>query len=153
MGQSRKFFHPLLGFNYKMSDIHAAIGLAQLPKLDGYIKKKRENIKYIREQVDNSNLKLPSEREYAFSVYYVCHVLAKKGKDRIVTNLQRKGIETRPLLSLIPEQPCYQTYKYKVNEYRVAQDAHRKGFYISNSPLLSKKELDYLTTTLNKSLK
>jgi perosamine synthetase len=152
MRESRKFFHPVLGFNYKMSDIHASIGLMQLPKLDGYIKKKRESIEYIKEQVDNSNLKLPSEQEYAFNVYYVCHVLAKKGKDRIVEYLERNGIETRPLLSFIPEQPPYQEYRYNLNEYKVAQDAHRRGFYVSNSPLLTKKELDYLASTLNKSL-
>ena len=152
MDKREKFFHPILGYNYKISDIHAAIGLTQLQKLDGYIRKRRKNIEHLKEQVNQPNLKLPAEQEYAFNVYYVCHVLAEKGKDKIVKYLEKNGIETRPLLSFIPEQPPYQKYGYDRNECKVARDAHRKGFYVSNSPLLSENELDYLASTLNKSL-
>jgi perosamine synthetase len=152
MSKERKFHHPILGYNYKMSDIHASIGLIQLSKLDNYIERRRKNIEYTKGQVNHPNLKLPSEQEYAFNVYYVCHVLAEKGKDKIVAYLEKNGIETRPLLSFIPEQPSYQKYRYKLKEYKVAQNAHQKGFYVSNSPLLSKKELDYLASKLNKSL-
>jgi perosamine synthetase len=151
MTEDRKFYHPVLGYNYKMSDIHAAIGLVQLQKLDSYIKRKRKNIEYLKGQVKNSNLKLPDEQEYAFSVYYVCHILARKGKDKVAEHLKQRGIETRPLLSFIPQQPPYHKYRYARNQCKIAQDAHRKGFYISNSPLLSRNELDYLASTLNES--
>jgi len=151
MNKREKFYHPILGYNYKMSDIHAAIGLAQLQKLDRYIQKKRKNIAYLKGQVNHPNLKLPGEQNYAFNVYYVCHVLAEKGKDKIVEYLEKNGIENRPLLSFIPEQPPYQKYGYNVNECEVARNAHRRGFYVSNSPILSENELDYLASTLNKS--
>lgn len=150
MQKNKKFYHSILGYNYKMSDIHAAIGLVQLQKLDRYISKRRKNIDRLRSQVNNPNLKLPSEQEYAFNVYYVCHVLANRRGDKVADFLERSGIETRPLLSFIPEQPPYQRYGYNMNEFRVAQDAHQKGFYISNSPLLSENETDYLASTLNK---
>ena len=149
MQKQKKFCHPILGYNYKMSDIHAAIGLAQLRKLDKYILRKRKNIRYLKEKIDNSNLTLPGEQRYAFNVYYVCHVLAEKRKSKIVKYLERNGIETRPLLSFIPEQPPYRRYGYNASECRIARDAHQKGFYVSNSPLLSTKELDYLASTLN----
>jgi len=152
MDKHRKFVHPILGYNYKMSDMHAAIGLVQLRKLDHYIERRRRNISYLTKQVNNSNLKLPSEQQYAFNVYYVCHVLAEKGKDKIVKYLETKGIETRPLLSFIPEQPPYRKYGYNTNEYETARNAHQKGFYVTNSPLLSADELDYLASTLNASL-
>lgn len=151
MQKQKKFYHAILGYNYKMSDIHAAIGLVQLKKLDNYIQHRRKNIEYLKTQINNSNLKLPSEQEYAFNVYYVCHILAEKGKDKIVKHLERNGIETRPLLSFIPEQPPYQKYGYNVNECKVALAAHRRGFYISNSSLLSENELDYLASRLNRS--
>jgi len=151
MNKHKKFYHPILGYNYKMSDIHAAIGLVQLQKLDNYIQRRRKNIKYLKRQVDHPNLKLPQEKDYAFNVYYVCHILAEKGKNKIVEQLERSGIETRPLLSFIPEQPPYRKFGYEADECKVARDAHRKGFYVSNSPLLSQKELDYLASALNKS--
>jgi dTDP-4-amino-4,6-dideoxygalactose transaminase len=94
---------------------------------------------------------LPTEQDYAFNVYYVCNVLAEKRKDKIIEHLEKKGIETRPLLSFIPEQPPYLKYGYNVNEFKVARNAQKKGFYTSNSPLLSENELNYLASTLNKS--
>jgi perosamine synthetase len=152
MSQREKFFHPILGYNYKLSDIHAAIGLAQLRKLDSYIKRKRANIEYLKSRLNysHSNLKLPTEQDYAFNVYYVCHVLAEKEKEQIVRHLEREGIETRPLLSFIPEQPSYQKYRCNLNELHVARTAHQKGFYISNSPMLTENELNFMASVLNK---
>jgi len=152
MHKREKFFHPILGYNYKMSDIHAAIGLVQLRKLDNYIERKRSNICYLRKQLSHLFLKLPLELDYAFNVYYVCHILAEIGKEKIVECLERSGIETRPLLSFIPEQPPYRKYRCNPKELRVARDAHQKGFYVSNSPLLTEKELNHLASTLIKSV-
>jgi len=152
MTKREKFYHPILGYNYKLSDIHAAIGLVQLRKLDNYIERKRANVKYLRSRLNQSNLKLPVELDYAFNVYYVCHILAEKGKDKIMGHLKREGIETRPLLSFIPEQPPYRKYRYDLNELHVARNAHRKGFYISNSPLLTENELDHVASALTKSI-
>ncbi|MFX1475315.1 MAG: DegT/DnrJ/EryC1/StrS family aminotransferase [Promethearchaeota archaeon] len=150
MSKREKFYHPILGYNYKMSDIHAAIGLVQLRKLDNYIEKRRANIDYLRRKLSHSDLKLAVELDYAFNVYYVCHILAEQRKEKIVEHLEREGIETRPLLSFIPEQPPYRRYRYNPNELHVARDAHQKGFYISNSPLLTKNELDLVTSALMK---
>lgn len=151
MRKEKKFYHPILGYNYKMSDIHAAIGLVQLEKLDSYIQRRRRNIEYLKAQISNSNMKLPGEQSYAFNVYYVAHVITKKGKDKIVGFLERNGIETRPLLSYIPEQPPYEKYGHNSGDCKIALNAHQKGFYVSNSPLLSENELDYLASMLNKS--
>lgn len=152
MSKREKFYHPILGYNYKLSDIHAAIGLVQLRKLDNYIERKRANIEYLRSKLNHSNLKLPVELNYAFNVYYVCHILAEKGKKKIVEHLEQEGIEARPLLSFIPEQPPYRKYGYDLNELRVARNAHQKGFYVSNSPLLTENELDLVTSALIKSV-
>jgi len=152
MNKREKFHHPILGYNYKLSDIHATIGLVQLRKLDNYIERKRANIEYLRSKLNHSNLQLPVELDYAFNVYYVCHILPEKGKEKIMGHLKREGIETRPLLSFIPEQPPYREYRYDLNELHVARNAHRKGFYISNSPLLTENELDLVTSALIRSI-
>jgi len=148
----RKFHHPMLGYNYKMSDIPASIGIVQLKKLDGYIMKKRENMAYLNEKLSGLGLKLPSEEHYAFNVYYVYHILVEKGKKRVVEILEEEGVETRPLLSFIPAQPPYQRSGYNVNEHPVAKEAHKKGFYVSNSPLLTRNELDYTTSALRRAV-
>jgi perosamine synthetase len=151
MSKHEKFLHPILGYNYKMSDIHAAIGLVQLQKLDSYIERKRNNINYLQKNLAHTNLKLPLELDYAFNVYYVCHILAEKRKEKIIDSLEREGIETRPLLSFIPEQPPYKKYRYSLKELKVAKDAHERGFYVSNAPSLTEKELNHIASTLIKS--
>jgi len=150
MSKREKFFHPVLGYNYKMTDINAAIGLVQLRKLEGYIKRKRHNISYLRRQLDHIRITLPKELEYAFNVYYVCSILTEKGNEKIVQRLEHQGIETRPLLSFIPEQPPYLKYRTNLKELNVARNAHKNGFYISNSPKLTEKELDYVVSSLTK---
>lgn len=152
MDKRHKFVHPVLGYNYKMSDIHAAIGLVQLGKLDRYIEKRRKNIKYLKEQLNRSDLKLPEELDYAFNVYYVCNILTRKPKEKVVEQLEQKGIETRPLLSFIPDQAPYQQLKPNPSGLRVAKTAHKQGFYISNSPSLTQRHLDYAVSTLIKSV-
>lgn len=151
MDEHSKFIHPVLGYNYKMSDIHATIGIVQLRKLNHYIERKRKNIEYLRQQLRHPSLKLPQEKDYAFNVYYVCHILAQKRKDEVVKHLEHEGIETRPLLSFIPEQPPYRQIQPNPNNLQAAETAHRTGFYVSNSPSLTQNQLDYLASALNKS--
>jgi len=152
MHKDKKFFHPILGYNYKMPDINASIGLVQLQKLDNYIAKRRKNAVYLNKKLSDLNLKLPCEEKYAYNVYYVYHILADKEsrKEKMVTKLENHGIETRPLLSLIPAQPPYRKLKYNPNDCPKAQEAHKKGFYISISPQLSLEELDYIEAAVRK---
>lgn len=149
MSKHQKFYHPILGYNYKMSDIHAAIGVAQMQKLDKYIQKRRENVEYLNRKLNHLELKLPTELDYAFSVYYMYHVLSENGKEKAVKHLEKAGIETRPLLSLIPTQPPYHNQGYNSNDYPVAENAHQKGFYLSNSPLFTQDELEYIASVLS----
>lgn len=151
MTKQKKFYHPVLGYNYKMSDLNAAIGLVQLQKLDHYIERKRSNISYLRSQLHHPDLKLPTELDYAYNVYYVNHIITTENKkEKIVKHLEGQRIETRPLLSFILDQPPYR--QYAGQDCPIARAAHRKGFYISNSPKLTRKELDYMTQALRKSV-
>jgi perosamine synthetase len=153
MDKKEKFFHHILGFNYKMSDIHASIGLVQLRKLDSYIKRRRSNINYLKSHISSIDLKLPVELDYAYNVHYACHVRTEKKREKVTSYLGREGIETRPLLSFIPEQPPYRKYRNDLKELEIAKDAHRKGFYFSNSPKLLESELDYLASALTKAVR
>ena len=149
--KNRKFHHPVLGYNYKMSDIHATIGITQIKKIDNYIVKRRENAAYLNEKLKDLGVKLPTEEDYAFNVYYKYHILVNKEREKTVRCLEREGIETRPLLSFMPEQPPYQ-YERDRGTFSVAKEAHQRGFYVSNSPLLTIKQLDFMASTLRKAV-
>jgi perosamine synthetase len=154
MDKHRRFHHPILGYNYKMSDIHAAIGIAQIRKLKKYVQKRRRNVEYLNKQLSDLEAQLPTEQKYAFNAYYVYHIITKgrRQKEKTVKHLENHGIETRPLLSFIPSQPPYQHLEHKTNQCPIAKKANQNGFYVSNSPQLSKNELEYMASTLRKAL-
>jgi perosamine synthetase len=154
MDKHRKFYHPILGYNYKMSDIHAAIGIAQMRKLDKYIQQRRKNVEYLNKQLNDLEIQLPTEKSYAFNVYYVYNIITKgrRQKEKAVENLENEGIETRPLLSFIPTQPPYEHLACNPTDYPVAKKANENGFYISNSPQLSQSEMNYIASMLRKAL-
>ncbi len=150
--KNRKFHHPLLGYNYKMSDINAAIGMRQLKKLDRYIATKRENAAYLNKRLGDLQLELPTEENYAFNVYYVYHIRTEssKKKDKTIRKLKSLRVETRPLLSFIPSQPPYLKSESDSKEWPIAREAYDRGFYVSNSPSLDEEEVEYLATALRR---
>lgn len=152
MHRQKKFIHPILGYNYKMPDINASIGIVQLKKLDQYIATRRRNAVYLNQKLSDLNLQLPSEEKYAYDTYYVYYILTKNEgqKERMTKKLESEGIETRPLLSFIPEQPPYRKLGFEPNDCPEAREAHEKGFYMSNSPKLSPKELNYIAAAVRK---
>ncbi len=152
--RSRAFHHTLLGYNYKLSDIHAAIGVVQLKKMERYIRTRRKNAAYLNHRLNDLNCQLPPEKTYAFNVYYVYHILTDSltKREKATRTLEGLGVETRPLLSFIPSQPAYRKYESDGRKCPIAKAAHERGFYVSNCPLLNMKEVEYLATALRKAV-
>jgi len=156
--QHKKFFHPWVGYNYKMTDLNASIGLAQLGRIDDFISRKRRNVALLNEELSENRevASLPREEEYSFHVYFSYYILLQNSslKNQIVKNLEEKGVETRPLFSVIPQQPPYQDPLENPNkDYTNAIDAHSRGFYVTNSPELTENELTYLKNILSETIK
>lgn len=147
------FVHPLLGGNYKMSDLHAAIGRVQLDKLDDYIERRRRNVAALNARLGGlTNLieQLPGERAGMRAVYFAYYLLFRTAslRDRAEAALHQASIETRPFFSLINAQPPYRTLGYDVVETPVAAELFSRGLYVSNSPDLSSHEIDLIAGTL-----
>jgi len=156
LGSSKqeKFHHPLLGYNYKMSDIHATIGIVQLKKLGKYIRKKRKNVLFLNEKLQDLKIQLPAEEKYAFNVYYAYHLLlrTRAKREKTAKSLENQKVETRPLFSFIPAQPCYPEYRKSIRECPRAREIQERGLYVSNSPRLTNHELEYLASALRRAV-
>jgi perosamine synthetase len=149
--KSIPFSYPILGYNYKLTDIQAAIGLVQMKKIDGFIKQRRENVSELNKRLEGHPWieSLPSESSYAKSVYFSYHIQTfnKEQKKKLYSFLKDNGIEPRPFFCLIPDQPPYQDMGYKTEGLTKTIDAYNRGFYISNSPLLNIKDIEYISKT------
>lgn len=147
------FLHAFLGGNAKMTDLQAAVGCAQVGKLEGYITRRRANVAALNASLaglDRMIERLPAERPYARSVYFGYHLLfrAPELRERAEAALHTAGIETRPFFSLIPDQPPYREMGYGAAETPIAADLLSRGLYVSNSPDLTAEERELIAGTL-----
>src|SRR3989441_631231 len=99
--QPAKYEHVLVGFNYRMTEIAAAIGLVQLAKLDGWVKQRRANARALSKGLDDiEGLVPPSEGNWMVHSYYQYIVRREepfpRSRDEIVQDLTEDGIGCRP---------------------------------------------------------
>jgi len=154
-----RFTHDLIGYNFKAMEFQAALGICQLKRVDTILEKRRKNIKYLNERLDRYSqiLKLP---KYDENISYLAYPIVIKDPQRIsrkklCLELERQGIETRPLFGCIPtQQPAY-SYLRKEYEGKLpnAERMGKKGFYIGCHQYLVEEDLDTIIKTFDKILK
>lgn len=149
-GTSNKFMHQDIGFNYRLTNLQAAIGCAQLEKIDQVIEKKREIAHFYDESLkDIPGLQLPVEKAYARNVYWMYQVVLHEefgsSREVVMSKLSAYGIETRE--SFIPynmQEIFIRRRRVKANECPVANYVAEHGFYLPSGPVLAKEELEYI---------
>jgi perosamine synthetase len=147
------FRHAFLGGNAKMTDLQAAVGCAQVGKLEGYITRRRDNVAALNEMLgglERMIARLPRERPYARSVHFGYELLFRSPRlcERAEAALHAAGIETRPFFSLIPSQAPYRDMGYRADDTPVAADLITRGLYVSNSPDLTDGDRELIAGTL-----
>lgn len=100
-GTSNKFMHQDIGFNYRMTNLQAAIGCGQMDQADALVEKRREIAGYYSTRLERYKdyLYLPIEMEYARSSYWMYHIVLRGDlvhkRSQIMTSLKDVGVETR----------------------------------------------------------
>mgnify|MGYP000427399620 CR=1 FL=1 len=150
MSKQRKYWHEVVGFNYRMTNLQAAIGVAQLEKLDKFIEKKRQIAKWYAEELkeleEKGLIKLHPEMNWAKCVYWMYSILienkTKIGRDGLIRILEESEIETRSFFT-----PMHLLPMYKSNErLQIAEDLAKKGIILPSGIKLRKKEVKYVST-------
>lgn len=147
------FLHAFLGGNAKMTDLQAAVGCAQVGKLEGYVTRRRANVAALNAALGGLERmieRLPGERSYARSVYFGYDLLFRAPGvcARAQAALHVAGIETRPFFSHIPAQAPYRDLGYHAADTPVAGDLITRGLYLSNSPDLTAEDRALIVDTL-----
>lgn len=132
---ARRFVHHEIGWNYRMTNMQAALGVAQLEKLDDHVKIKRAmGAKYLNGLKDLRGYQLPLPKtDYADNIYWVFGLVAdtEELKDKMVEQLTQAKIGTRPFFWCMHEQPVFQKMNlFKGENYPVAEKMARCGFYV-----------------------
>ncbi len=148
----------LLGFNYRMTDIQASLGISQLKKLDNFVEKRRE-IASIYNKVfkDNPYFDLPVEKDYAFHSYHLYPIRLKdkyvKNKSKIFDNLRKEGIGVQIHYIPVYLQPYYKKLGYKEKLCPSAEDFYKRDISLPIYPAMKKEDVEYVIEKIFKVFK
>jgi len=151
-----RFFHDLIGYNFKAMEFQAALGLSQLENVEWIIKKRQDNVRCLNNILDKYGdiLQLP---EYSEEVSYLAYPVVIKrpnliSRKELRMRLEAEGIETRPLFGCIPtQQPAYSHLKKRYNgKLPNAEYLGLNGFYIGCHQYLTEDDLEYTKKAFDK---
>lgn len=144
----RRFVHAELGFNFRLTNVQAAIGVAQMERLDSVVARKREiAARYSAGLASISVLRLPAEMEWARSVYWMYGVVLDEAlgieASEVASRLSSAGIETRPFFMGLHEQPVFRSRGWFTDDRLVhTEKIARLGFYLPSGVGLTDAEID-----------
>jgi perosamine synthetase len=152
MSKEKRYWHPFMGYNYRMTNMQAAVGLAQVEKIEEYIEIKRKNAKKYNEKLGGiSSITLPPEMEWAKNVYWLYSILVDNiPRDDFTTRLREKEIDSRPFFYPMHTQPPYADYSNEKLE--VAEDIAKRGVSLPSATTLKDDEIDYICKTIAETL-
>jgi perosamine synthetase len=143
----RRFFHQELGFNFRLTNLQAALGVAQLERMDQIVERKRWiGREYNRCLSSVKNLQLPVEETWARNVYWMYGVVLSEesGMDAsgFAQRLKQKGIETRPFFLGLHEQPALHRRGLFLGEsHPIAERLARQGLYLPSGLALTEDQI------------
>jgi len=154
----RRFFHEELGFNFRLTNLQAAIGLAQLERMDQINAHKRwMGQEYTRRLKNLTDLQLPVEEQWAHNVYWMYGVVLSEetgmNATQFAQRLAEKGIETRPFFLGMHEQPVFNQHQIFLEEhYPIAERLARQGLYLPSGLGLKDDQLNQVCDVVHEVL-
>jgi perosamine synthetase len=150
------FRHTEIGFNYRMTNLQAAVGLAQLDKIDDFITSRRRHAARYKEQLAKvPGIRLPAEKVCCMNVYWMFGVLVDEqefGMDRdgLMEQLRKRDIETRPFFWPMHRQPAFERLGlFRDESYPVADNLAQRGLYLPSGSGLKDEEIDCVCTAIH----
>lgn len=163
VGYDHKYVYSHFGYNLKATDMQASVGCAQLGKLEGFIKQRRENWSYLRKQLENlsDELILPEKDEKTNPSWFGFLITVKNSekysRNELVQFLEENNIQTRLLFSgNILKHPCFDEMRAEKKGYRVVGNLDNTdrimndSFWIGVYPGMNKEKLDYMVKTIRR---
>ena len=142
-----------LGFNYRMNDIQAALGLSQMKRLDKYVKRRQEIAKHYDNALKKLPLVIPWQSPSNYSSYHLYTILIKKNltqktQRQVYDELIKKNIGINLHYIPVHRQPYYENLGFKKNNFPQAENFHREVLSIPIHPSLKEDQQSYVIETL-----
>lgn len=153
--KERRYVHEEIGFKYPFTNLQAAIGLAQLEKIEEIIRRKREiSYKYNELLKDIPGIRTPFESKDVRNVYWMYGILIKKEfgveRDEVKKQLFENGIDSRFFFTGMHKQPPLKKFISQQDKFPVSEMLEKEGLYLPSSPKLTDDQLKYIASILRK---
>lgn len=151
----RSFWHNDIGYMYRMSNIQAALGLAQLERIDTFVKKKQKIFRWYKERLSNiEGIILNTENNWSKSNYWMSSIILmnkfKLSRDELRAYLYRKNIDTRQFFYPISMFPMYRNSKRV--DTKISYQLGLNGINLPSGVNLKEEEVDYIADEVKKAL-
>lgn len=149
---NKRYWFLTIGYNYRMTNICAAIGLAQLEKVKWHLNRYQEIASwYCKELKDNPDFTIQFTKEWAKHAHWMFSVLINDKipitRDEIIAYLNNNGIETRPIFYPIHILPPYSALSHK-DDFPVSEQIARRGITLPTWAGLKRKDISYICSNL-----
>lgn len=155
---NRSYLHDDIGFNYRMTNVQAAIGVAQLERIDSLVTARRRMAhRYLKFLKTENRLQLPVEKPWAHNVYWMFGVILKpsvtRTREEVMTALKKEGIDSRAFFQPMHRQPALvKAGLGKKAGFPVSDHLAARGFYLPSTGNLSEAAVARVCRVLRKAL-
>jgi perosamine synthetase len=148
LAKYRQYWHDVIGYNYRMTNICAAIGLAQLEQVETFIEQKRQVAAWYKKYISNPGVTFHKEDADIFHTYWMCSVLVHDSakRDPLRDALAEKGVETRPLFYPVHTMPMY---SQKYQRHPIAEYLGWRGINLPSFPGLKEAQVKMICDIIN----
>ena len=136
LAPNREYWHEIVGYNYRMTNVQAAIGLAQLERTDEFVSRKRKIAALYAKLLHGLPIEIHNEAPETFHSYWMSSILVDHAnhRDQLRKHLASVGIETRPLFYPVHSMPMH---SQNFRRFPIAEDISSRGINLPSYPSLS----------------
>ena len=148
MAKFRQYWHDVIGYNYRMTNICAAIGLAQLEQAEKFLRQKRDIAAWYQKYLQGTPVEFHQEDANVHHSYWMCSILVPKSAERdpLRELLKERNVETRPVFYPVHTMPMY---SQKYQKHKNAEDIGWRGMNLPSWQGLSEDQVRYICDVIH----
>jgi|TARA_B110000027_G_C16122555_1_gene304271 perosamine synthetase len=148
VSESREYWHNHIGYNFRMTNICAAIGHAQIENASEILNKKEQIALFYKKELENIDVEFQVEQKETNHSYWMVSILFENEyKKQIIRNrLSKSGIETRPVFFPIHTMPMY----YSKEKFKISDNVSKRGINLPSYPELTQLDIKYICDQIKK---
>jgi perosamine synthetase len=156
MSKERRYFHTEIGYNYRMTNVQAALGCAQLERAHEILARKAQLLAWYREALRGVDVRLNPAKAPAEPICWMVVALPRRGgeaeRDMVVAKFKALGIDTRPFFVPLSQMPPYSACRVHRGGNDVASQVAMRGLCLPSSTHLSREAVERVASVLKETL-